>query len=191
MNDLVLDIPHDAIVTYTGEVIRPLDPDPKRIHIEDIAHHLSNTCRFTGAVRRYYSVAEHSVHVSRLLDHTPHWALWGLLHDAPEAFLNDLARPVKHVGNGLGKIYRQYEAALEKAIAERFGLSPVIPPAVKKADDMLLVVEGAELMPKNFRSGIDTPSLPDVHLFCWHPEQAEDQFLNRYAELAQKTGGQA
>src|SRR5271165_7548492 len=83
----------DWIQTYTGRVMYPLDPRPEEINIIDIAHALSNLCRFTGHVRTFYSVAEHSVRVSQHCD--PKDALWGLLHDASEAYLADMSRPMK------------------------------------------------------------------------------------------------
>jgi hypothetical protein len=83
----------DWIQTYSGRQFWPLDPRVEDVHLEDIAHALSNVCRYTGHVREFYSVAEHSVHVSWSCE--PEDALWGLLHDASEAYLADMARPVK------------------------------------------------------------------------------------------------
>src|SRR5579885_2784587 len=83
----------DWIQTYCGVAFYPLDPRPEEILIEDIAHALSMLCRFTGHVKRFYSVAQHCVYVSHRCD--PKDALWGLLHDAAEAYLNDISRPVK------------------------------------------------------------------------------------------------
>ena len=74
--------------TYTGIQFWPLDPRPEEIDIQDIAHALSLLCRFNGHCQRFYSVAEHSVHVSTIL--APEFGLWGLLHDAAEAYLSDI-----------------------------------------------------------------------------------------------------
>jgi len=81
--------------TCTGRRVHIADPLPDEIDIEDIAHGLSHTCRFAGHVPLYYSVAQHSLLVSELLDERT--AMWGLLHDASEAYLHDLTRPLKRV----------------------------------------------------------------------------------------------
>lgn len=89
----------DWIKTVTGRKFYPLDPRFQEVNIEDVAHALSMKVRFNGHVQRYYSVAQHSVHVSRILER---WhpkrrdlAMWGLLHDAAEAYLADIPRPMK------------------------------------------------------------------------------------------------
>ena len=83
----------DWIQTYTGRKFHPLDPAMTDFDLRDIAHSLSLLCRFNGHCLRFYSVAEHSVRVSRILPDD--LKLWGLLHDAGEAYLTDLPRPVK------------------------------------------------------------------------------------------------
>jgi len=85
--------------TCSGRRVHLLNPSPDEIAIEDIAHALSHACRFAGHVPSYYSVAQHSVLVSELLDERT--ALWGLLHDASEAYLHDLTRPLKRALNVL------------------------------------------------------------------------------------------
>ncbi len=79
--------------TCTGRSVHILNPRPEEIDIEDVAHALSHACRFAGHVPAFYSVAQHSILVSELLD--ARTALWGLLHDASEAYLHDLTRPLK------------------------------------------------------------------------------------------------
>ena len=81
------------IGTFSGLRFWPLAPNLEKILVEDIAHALAHQCRFGGHASRFYSVAEHSVHVSQLC--LPEHALWGLLHDASEAYLVDLPRPLK------------------------------------------------------------------------------------------------
>src|ERR1700674_199080 len=80
----------------------PLEED---VCIEDIAHSLSLLCRFTGHVKQFYSVGEHSVRVSYLCP--PEYQLWGLLHDAGECYAGDVNRPLKY-SPGM-EAYREYE----------------------------------------------------------------------------------
>lgn len=133
----------DWIQTYTGRQFWPLDPRPEEIFIEDIAHALSMQCRFGGHVKAFYSVAQHSVEVSNVVLRTH--GLWGLLHDASEAYLVDLPRPLKHFGD-LGKWYKFAESALMVAIAERFGLQWPMPTEVEMADDCVLAAEKRDLL---------------------------------------------
>src|SRR4051794_15527189 len=81
------------ITTFSRRQFWPLDPHSDEIHIEDIAHSLSQQCRFGGHSRSFYSVAQHSCLVSALCKAND--ALWGLLHDASEAYLGDIPRPLK------------------------------------------------------------------------------------------------
>src|SRR5258708_302056 len=79
--------------TYTGRAYWPADPRAEDVCIEDIAHALSLLCRYTGHCKRFYSVAEHSILISQVVP--PEYAFFGLMHDAQEAYINDLARPIK------------------------------------------------------------------------------------------------
>jgi hypothetical protein len=138
---LYVDVP-DAITLYSGGRIRPLDPDPNDIHIEDIAHALACQNRFTGHLRYPVSVAEHSLRVAALVPEG--LKLEALLHDASEAYLSDIARPLKQAPV-FGATYKRYESVLERAIAVRFNL-PIRPfgemhPEIKKADQLALNAE--------------------------------------------------
>ena len=108
----------------------PLLPNPADIRIEDIAHALSNQCRFGGHAREFYSVAEHCVRVSQ--NCRPEDALWGLLHDASEAYLSDVPAPLKELPQF--EAYRAAERSLQGTIAVRFGLSTEQPRSVTEAD---------------------------------------------------------
>ncbi len=129
------------ITTYTGRRVWPLDPHPDDVCLLDIAHALAHLCRFTGHVREFYSVAEHCVRASFVTPQTD--SLWALLHDAGEAYLLDLARPVKHLPELAA--YREAEARWEEAIATRFGLEMPIPLSVKVVDGLLLRTEQRDL----------------------------------------------
>src|SRR6266496_3875421 len=81
------------IILASGKWFNVFNPKPEDVDIRDIAHALSNQCRFTGHTKEFYSVAQHSVLVSTFC--APEDAAWGLLHDASEAYLSDIASPVK------------------------------------------------------------------------------------------------
>lgn len=133
----------DWMQTFTGLQYWPLDPSPDDVRLDDIAHHLANICRYCGACSRHYSVAEHSVYVSLLV--RPTLAAHALLHDAAEAYCNDIVRPVKRDLQG----YAAIEARNEKAIARAFGLRELWEPEraqIKQADNAILLAEQAELM---------------------------------------------
>jgi hypothetical protein len=119
-----------SITTFSGMRFWPLIPNPADIRIEDIAHALSNQCRFAGHSREFYSVAEHSVRVSQHC--RPEDALWGLLHDASEAYLSDVPAPLKELP--AFEAYRAAERSLQGTIAVRFGLSTEQPRSVTEAD---------------------------------------------------------
>jgi hypothetical protein len=172
------------IQTFSGVAFYPLDPRPGDIHITDIAHSLAMQCRFTGHSRKFYSVAEHSVHVSRLCD--PADALWGLLHDASEAYLTDMARPIKRY-TALGVAYKQAEHRLMVAVTDRFGLLPAEPSSVCLADKILMGVEARDLMAPllpGWEKWLDMAKACDLQLIePWLPDEAEQRFLARYCEI--------
>jgi uncharacterized protein len=175
----------DAIFTFSGIFIRPLEPDPAAIRIEDIAHALSNQCRWTGHTSRFYSVAEHSLGVSRLVP--DHLALSALLHDASEAYLADLARPIKKAA-GLGEVYLEVEAGLEHAIAERFGTlaDPLGHELIKAADEDMLWAEAKLLLPR-LGAMLPEPSqtaMDNVQGFS--PGSMVDLFLRAFYEYGGK-----
>jgi hypothetical protein len=164
----------DSIFTYTGGFMRPLDPSPEDIFIEDIAHALANQCRWTGHVAEFFSVAEHSMNVAKLVP--KELRLTALLHDASEAYLADLARPIKKAP-GLGEVYLEVEARLEAAIAERFGIDPdpLGHKAVKQADEQALWAEAKALLPV---LGEQMPEPPEgIVINCLRPSNAKKKFL--------------
>lgn len=164
------------IRTFTGRKFWPLNPDPCHVSLQDIAHALSMICRYTGHVRQFYSVAEHCVRVSWVCPRED--ALWGLLHDAAEAYVCDIARPVKH--QPAMEPYRQAEAAVQLAITTYFALDPVEPPSVKRADTILLGTELRDLMKGSDWREFEV--LPGT-IVPWPPAEAEEAFLARFAEL--------
>src|ERR1035441_7163695 len=134
--------PHGSITTFSGIRFWPLLPNPADIRIEDIAHALSNQCRFGGHAREFYSVAEHCVRVSQHC--RPEDALRGLLHDASEAYLSDVPAPIKELPQF--EAYRAAERSLQGTIAIRFGLSAEQPRSVTEADRAVLGIEIRDLL---------------------------------------------
>lgn len=128
--------------TFSGIKFYPLDPRPEEILIEDVAHALSLICRYGGHSRTFYSVAQHSCLVS---DHLPdEFKFIGLMHDATEAYLGDMVRPLKKQMPE----YCNIEDKLWLVIAEKWGLPQIIPDIVKRHDNMALVAEFRDFGPK-------------------------------------------
>jgi 5'-deoxynucleotidase YfbR-like HD superfamily hydrolase len=123
--------------TASGRKINLLDPRPEDIYIEDIAHCLSNLCRYGGQTKQFYSVAEHSCRVAEAVPEVH--KKWALLHDASEAYLGDVVRPLKYLPDM--SVYREIEKKFEEVICERFGLSLEMPKMVKLFDGILLATE--------------------------------------------------
>lgn len=156
------------IRTHSGQYVNLLNPDPETILIEDIAHSLSNICRFTGATYKHYSVAQHSVFCSVVIN--TEFAMEGLMHDAAEAYLNDLAKPLKL----LLPEYCKIEDNFMQVIAQKFGLVYPFPECVKETDEYALRYEYNLLMLK-------TDLFPEIKIMT--PDQAKAEFLDMYAIL--------
>jgi hypothetical protein len=163
-----------CIRTFTGRYVNPLQLQPADICIEDIAHHLANICRYTGACPSFYSVAQHSLYVSRQCAITVEGALAGLLHDAAEAYFNDIASPVKH--DPRMKWYRDLEHAATRMIFEVFDLDPELLPLTKPADDAIFRREVASWW-------APTTLAPQNIIRPWLPYVAEQSFLYKFNKL--------
>ncbi len=168
----------DWMQTFTGRQFWPLDPRPEEIDIIDIAHSLSMMCRYGGHTSRFYSVAEHSVLVS--IKAKPMNALWGLLHDASEAYAVDIPRPLKRYLSG----YAAIENSIMRAVCERFGLDPTPPAEIKEIDDRIIEDERRALMGVPAGNwghrnplGVAIVGLP--------PSQAERLFIEQFEALTQ------
>ena len=163
------------IQTYTGRRFCPINPVMESIVIEDIAHALSQICRYTGHSSKFYSVAEHSVLVSYFGD-----PKYGLLHDASEAYICDIASPIKKLPEF--EMYRKIEDNLQMTIYRKFGLHDTMPESTKKADLQMLSTEAHYLM--NVRKDwiFAYKPLPFM-LKCLPPKEAKSLFIKRYQEL--------
>ncbi len=184
----------DWIQTASSKQFWSLDPRPEDVDITDIAHALSQICRFTGHCHEFYSVAQHAVLVSHNVP-SEH-AAWALLHDAAEAYIGDISRPLKrHLWAGPergcqlpSEPVKETEERLLMVIGRRFGLSVSAwmeaKPFIDHADMLLLATEARDLMaplhPAWSISGY--PVLPDV-IQPVAPRVAKFMFRWRFAEL--------
>lgn len=168
------------IQIYSGKKFFPLDPNENDLNIEDIAHALSNQCRFAGHVREFYSVAQHSVLVS--LDCCPENALAGLLHDASEAYLVDLPRPLKQSGGF--EFYNEAERNLMAAIERKFGLTGHCWQSIHESDMRVFAAECRDLMsPLHPEFDVGGFAPIDDRIEPLTPKEAKQLFLLRYNEL--------
>lgn len=170
----------DAMSTYTGKKFYPADPRPEDVDIIDIAVATGNMCRYGGHCL-FYSVAEHSIHVSKIVP--PELALSGLLHDATEAYIADLIRPLKRT---LGKenFYFEIEDRIwRRAIAPAFGLPQDLPQQVIDADTAMLALEKEALHSRSDPWDLPFPPPKNVTIQCYSAEDASYRFLYRYCEI--------
>lgn len=168
----------DFMQTFTGRKFWPMDPLAEEVFIEDIAHSLAMQCRYAGHCIRFYSVAEHSVLMARYLRrHGAKISLAALLHDASEAYLIDVPRPVKPFLEG----YRRAEKAVQREVFIRFGLPEFIPIEVHDADERIIADELVNLRPMPWHGKHSDPL--GVRIRNWSPEQAEIEFLATFEAL--------
>lgn len=191
------------VETFTGRYVDTKRPKAETICLEDIAHALSNTCRYGGHCNPYYSVAEHAVFVAERLRRkgAPPWLqLAGLHHDDAEAYLGDIPRPMKSL---LGRAYEILTDRMDKAIVG--GLNLPLPGGwedfhhalVKDADNWSLFVEARNLLPSqgiNWSGSalegwkLDAPSvsrivIPDYWQGGASPRKAKRMFIERHDAL--------
>ena len=185
--------------TYTGKKFYLFDPEPESICIEDIAHALSMKCRFGGHSTQFYSVAQHSILVSLCLEirgasdreQSDMLPLFGLLHDAAEAYIPDFIGTVKHsfgaVNNGTVWTIKALEHTINTAIFNHLNIP--MPNGddtkrVENADLSVLITEAEQVTFKSF----EWVSLPGIEPFSfkispWTPGLSEERFLHFYHRL--------
>lgn len=180
----------DWMITAGGRQFFLLDPKPSEVHIDDIAHALAHQCRFAGHTTRFYSVAEHSVHASHLVP--DEHALSALLHDASEAYVGDLIRPLKRMLPD----YERIEGVVWEAIADRFGVPRDMDPSIKWADNVMLLAERRQIIHGNIWAwtednlGLEATAAAVGALPCYSPSEALMLFLSRYRQLAEMIGAE-
>ena len=177
--------PGPYLQTVSGRWVNPFDPDPEQLDAGDIARSLANQCRFGGHSRVFYSVAQHSVLVSELVESRGgdgEDAFAALMHDATEAYLGDMPHPLKH-RSALGAAFKAAEEHLERAIRARFGIRPDVP-EIKRVDRALLATERRSFSAEDWHwPELDGVQPLDVELTAWSPDEAARAFAARYAEL--------
>lgn len=200
----------DWLQTFTGRQFWPLDPRPEELDLLDIAHSLGHQCRYAGHTRRFYSVAEHCILMSLWVQEWAHnarvadpnlfpdeqirvLALAALLHDAGEAYVVDVPRPLKRYLPG----YAEIEAGVQIAIAQRFGIPGIVtlgndpaprgyvlPLIVQEADNRILLDERAQLLstpPAPW--GIEDLEPLGVGIDALPPHRATEAYLARLESL--------
>jgi uncharacterized protein len=165
------------IETFTGKKFYPFSPNPDDVDIQDIAHSLSNQCRFNGHTLRFYSVAEHCVHIASYLErHNAPFqiCLAGLLHDAAEAYLGDVVRPVKQ----LLPDFTQAENTLQALIYMKYGITAYNTDATTILDNRILRDEHQQVMVKSNNQWTTDYYQPlGIQIIGYTPEYAEKVFL--------------
>lgn len=170
-------ITDNFIQTYSGKPMYFLSPREEDIDIYDIAHTLSLLCRFGGHCKEFYSVAEHCVRCS--------WKASGdlkleaLLHDATEAYLVDMPRPIKQVM----KQYKDIERSLDVVIRKKFGLNEEMSPEIQYIDNAMLATEKRDLMKASEKPWADLPEPYIEKIEPWSSSFAEAEFITLYNRL--------
>lgn len=179
-----------CIETYSGTMFDILDPRPEQFTIEDIAHSLSMLCRFTGHVKYFYSVGQHSWLGSYIVPANN--ALEFLLHDASEAFIGDMNRPLKHL-TAAGPAYQEIEERVMRVIREKFHLPEVQSEAIHQVDNQMLYAEKEQLMgngvwTKQMIQGCQAEDRTAAKVFIYEmsPKEVEKQFLSRFDFLTRR-----
>lgn len=184
-------VPHEPYIeTFTGKKFHFLNPTKEEFDIIDISSALANQCRFTGHVRQFYSVAEHSILTAAIVKEwggTIQQQLQALMHDGTEAYLTDVASPVKPFLDG----YKPLEKALWGKLAEAFEIPVEFFDIVKKADLAALLVEAEYLMPSKGHDWTEygvwkekVGELPKIAPLCLPPRQARMSFMRVFDTLA-------
>jgi hypothetical protein len=161
-------------------------PEESDVTLQDIACALSNVCRFSGHLPRFYSVAQHLVNTSYIVP--VEFAFTALMHDTAEAFTNDLPTPLKWAL----PIFKELEVKIEGAMSKKFGFEYPYPKEIKEADTIMLMLEKYHVkqcdehwpMYEQYTREYVEPYLQYVDLTSWRPSIARNKFLERFKELS-------
>ncbi len=182
-----------TIATFSGRLVAPFYLTPEDVSLEDIAHALSNKCRFTGHSREFYSVAQHSVIVAKtavklLPKHSSKSVknmirLWGVLHDGDEAYTPDFPTPLKVLPEF--KFLKELGIKIRMTIMKKYGLPLIEPEEVQLADKIVLATEKRDLMnnPINGSWAVKLPDPLDKIIVPLSPKKAKRYFENYLKKL--------
>lgn len=167
-------------------------PEESDVTIDDLASATSNICRYAGHLPRFYSVAQHLVNASRIVegitgDKRNPAVFAALMHDTAEAFTNDLPTPLKWAF----PVFKKLEVSIETAMGKKFGFEYPYPDSVKLADTVMLIAEkiyvkgDTSIWPayESWTAESVEPYLQYIDLDSWQPRRAKKEFLKRYWEL--------
>lgn len=172
--------------TVSGRQFSLFHPTPDDIYISDIAHSLALQCRYRGITTEFYSVAEHCIRISRIAHkkHGKQMGLWGLLHDASEAYLGDIIRPLKY---NMGGIYKRLEVKYMIVITQKFNLPLREPNYIKLLDNILLITERRDLI-KNQTSDWGFKNLKPLkeRIIPMEWRIAKQYFLDTFEDLTEE-----
>lgn len=169
----------NTIKVSAGHYVDLASPDPETIDIRSIASALSKICRFGGHCPRFYTVAEHCVHAVGLAmqDEATEDVLRAiLLHDATEAYVGDVVKPLK----AMLPEYQVVESNIEQAISTRFNVDFVrYQPVIKRYDRFMLKAEKIQMWPEDREEWFGFAGLEhrSVAFKFWSPPLAEEKFL--------------
>ena len=183
--------------TASGKKFYPYNPKPEQIDVETIARHLACQARWSGATRHrfmpdriFYSVAEHSVYVADYVAtelNRPDLAFDALMHDAAEAYLPDLIRPLKYSPR-FREPFKEVEQNIERVIAKKYRLQFPMPKEVKIADDAVCLAEWHQVVPRDrgeiWQNALVTDVKPaHIGIAMLQPLEAYRLFMARYEQL--------
>lgn len=161
------------IQTYTGKAFNLSYITADQFDIVDIAHALSNLCRYTGHTKEFYSVAQHCVHA---YDIAPkRLKKTALLHEVSEAYLGDISSPLK----ALLPDYRRLEDRIMLHASFKFNFFYGFPEEIKEIDRRLLQTEKNQLMQKEPKAWDISAEPYDLQIVGWSNLHAENEFLTR------------
>ena len=167
------------VSTFLGNRFFLTNPHIDDVDVEDIAHGLAYQCRFNGQTREFYSVAQHSLMVMSLVPQELQFS--ALLHDAAEAYLGDMVKPLKNLFPEFSVI----EARVMEIIGHRFGLDLThLDPAIKQADLIALATEKRDLMPHSVETWSYLQGVFPLPLTiqAMNPQEAKIAFLDAFNE---------
>lgn len=173
--------------TFTGHLVDlEVGPTPEQVNIEDIAHHLAFQNRFGGAANKTYSIAEHCMYVS-MLSPSKMFSAYYLLHDAAEAWYQDLTFPLKQLIRNATSVYDEKSAQCDKVVFEKLGLNYAkylnLYKEIKEVDLFVFSLEKKKLFGNGFSLGLPTSHPLYKAPFGVPPEEAEASFLEIFKTL--------